>query len=308
MTALLAEIEHRLAQKERVAVPEWTRWLIEDSPSLPDLVMGNRCALEPPQHWRRWMPEEDFPYQPSELARGYLGEITRRQLPKRRLEHFLWRQRRDLELLDRRPPQFWTGGVHEGHFSYIDLDAAYWQIYRAATLDLIYDVSTGHASAGRVEWLEVDQPWWAGNKQARNSVVGICRAHRSLRLLNGCVHQQQRRGFFLQPHLWAWIQDTLGAIAAEAVDHGALVVQTDGFILPSDRAREWQDHLSHRWNLTSRVQASGLGIVQGPVCWQVGDRSATGRPARNPIQPQFPPPPVREGLARNREWLLERRR
>jgi hypothetical protein len=304
--SLLADLEAELYRKDRVPVPDWLSWVSEDAPRIPSLVMCTRAALEPPKRWRRWMPAEDLPYQATELAGVYLRAISRLQLPKRRPEHFLWRQRRDTDLLLRQPPRYWQGGAVEGELAYIDLDRAYWQIYSPATLDLIYEPDTGRASAGRVEWLESKEPWFRDDKQVRNYVVGKCRRRYSARVVGDAVNRVEGGNHWLQPHLWAWIQDTLGAVAAEAVlDFGACLAASDGVILPLERAEEWREHLASRWHLTSRWQARGWGVVQGPGCWQIGEERARAQPTPHPTAVPFPRRDVREGLRRNREWLLE---
>ncbi len=304
---VFAAVEDRLRHKERVPVPDWMRWRMEDAPRL-ELVHGKRCALEPKVHWRRWMPEEDLPWQPAELAGAWMREIVRLQKPAGK-RHPFWRQRRDLELLQRPMPYYWAGQPKEGELACVDLTAAYWQLYRVATFDLIYDQEHGSAQPGRVEWLGVDDPRIADDKGARNAVVGIARRNSTLRTLSGgCLKLQLGSNFLLQPHLWAWLQDTLAAVAQDAVSlAGAFGVAVDSALLPAEAVDRWRELLLERWGLESHVVAQGVGVAEGPCRWRIEGEQRRGGAAHGVIPLPSLEPGVAERLRENRRWLARDR-
>ncbi|MCK5014672.1 MAG: hypothetical protein KAS66_12730 [Candidatus Omnitrophica bacterium] len=138
-----------------------------------------------------------------------------------------------IKLLDQRSPLFYDG-PQIGKLIYIDLEAAYSQIYRNLWLDTPYPRGLG----GQYPLATIAhrlKDW----KIARNSVIGIARsttlvAYRGTRRIT--VKTKNR---FLAPGLWATVQSLLHWIACQAIECGAVYVNTDGYIFYLDPPEFW---------------------------------------------------------------------
>jgi hypothetical protein len=174
----------------------------------------------------------------------------------------------DQSLLERVPPLYFAG-PSSGAYACVDLTAAYWSLYRVASLDLRYDgVSTPRN--GAIRFLGSDE--LAPHKLLRNAIVGTIRAETRTESQYGKVSLIPTGPKWRRPGLWGWIMDTLEAIAWEArMFFGAVHVQVDGYIVPAERAEELIGWLRDEWGLDATVRASGEGMISGLGHWSIGD-------------------------------------
>lgn len=160
-----------------------------------------------------------------------------------------------ITLFDWRSPMHFTG-PNVGRFIYIDLDAAYSQIYEKLWLDVAFPTGL----YGRYPLANVAsrlKDW----KVARNSLVGLVRSRQ------GVAYRGQKRitlkmkNRFLSPGLWASVQATLHWIAVKAVSLGCLYINTDGYVFREDLTEFWEEFViwlsmnQIRWSI--RTQGEG---------------------------------------------------
>ncbi len=156
---------------------------------------------------------------PAEAVRTELA----REWPQ--LERVGWSSKQ-VTLFDARSPLHYTGPA-VGQMIYVDLDAAYSQIYSRLWLDTTYP----RAYYGRY-------PLWAvGNrlkiwKAARNSLVGMCRSRDCVAYKGTRRITIKTKNRYLSPGLWATVQGFLNWIASMAINAGAIYVNVDGYIFP----------------------------------------------------------------------------
>jgi hypothetical protein len=144
------------------------------------------------------------------------------------------------------------------HATLIDLSAAYWQIMSVIGWDVDYYPGR-YLSPGRAPH---DFPLY-GDKVTRNCLVTagldnpvtVWTGHKFIEEKLGNRHKNMG--------LWAAIHDILHAVALDALKCGAVYVNTDGYIVPSDRAELLMEVLRLRWGLTARYKAWGPAIVTG---------------------------------------------
>lgn len=131
-------------------------------------------------------------------------------------------------LLDKRPPMLFTG-KYQGDGVYIDLKAAYWQLYRRLWLNVLHPCGIPMNPLGLMEIAERLKD----NKQARNAIVGITRSRSAVGFRGKETIRLKTKNPFLSPPLWATIMDILQAIAWMAKESGAVYICTDGYLFPS---------------------------------------------------------------------------
>lgn len=210
---------------------------------------------------REWpdLNGELVPMCPGEAARV---EMSREWPDHKRVGWF----KGQIRLLDWRPPLY-CNPVGPGKFVQIDLTAAYWQIYRFLWLDTPFPGGYGNKPlfdvANRLE------NW----KQARNSLVGVCRGRGAVAYKGQKRIDLKTQNIWLSPGLWATMQAILNEVATVAVRSGAVYVNTDGYIFPI-HSSGWD--LFERWleanNFNWRVTTQGLGEIAGWCVYKVGDK------------------------------------
>lgn len=163
-------------------------------------------------------------------------------------------------LLNARSPLHYTG-QYSAPLIYVDLVAAYNQIYEKLWLDTTFP----RAYYGRY-------PLWAvANrlkiwKSARNSLVGVCRSRDAVAYRGMKRVTIKMKNKYLSPGLWGTVQGILHWIASEAVNHGAIYVNVDGYIFHegdgelADRFLLFLSDLGIRWS----IRAQGQGEI---VSW-----------------------------------------
>lgn len=210
-------------------------------------------------HCRRWPDSE------GELVMMTSGEAARTELRRAfpELTRVGW-ARGHIKLFDWRPPIHFEGPA-SGNLTYIDLKAAYCQIYRQLWLDVPFPKGYGRLSLRPVaDSLE-------GWKQARNAVIGVCRSRVTYGIRGSNRSTLRIKNPFLSPGLWATVQAILHEIAAVAYDFRCCYLNTDGFIFKdvygADGFKEYLDHYGLEYS-----EIAGYGDIRGWNSYQVGSR------------------------------------
>src|SRR3990172_6933099 len=190
----------------------------------------------------------------TELSRAFPG-----------LKRVGWR-RDHVELFDWRSPMYFDV-PYQGSGVYIDLKAAYCQIYRNLWLDTPFPRGVGTLSLAPVA--DRLQDW----KAARNAVMGVIKN----RTITGCRSGKRQEisvtNHFLSPGLWATVQAILHAVAATALEHGAIYINTDGYMFPDyEKALGFLDFLNVL-NLKHEISNSGVIDFRGWNNYKIGRTS-----------------------------------
>lgn len=201
-------------------------------------------------------------------GRGYLmtpGEIARTELQREFGKPKIWLDRNYQEKLDFPVPQYWDGEPYEGKLWYVDLNSAYHQLYQYLTLDCLWPRAAG------VLRLKPVADRVAGNKLARNAIVGVSRA----RLIFMMTPEGSKRLYFnnpyLSPPLWRTIQSILHEIAETAIRTGARYVATDGYLF--DNPIDFTDFTEYLNDHTLSYKTSeGKGYIRGFADYKVGKK------------------------------------
>jgi hypothetical protein len=154
------------------------------------------------------------------------------------------------------PPEDTFEGV------YVDITAAFWNIYRHLSLDVFYDGEHLGNGAARFSHLPAE---YAGEKKARNALIGITRARTQVYYHYGVAKQCPSHNPLLAPQLWGFIAHCLHEIAGLAVACGAVYVNTDGYIFPSGSHSQMEAfrEIVGAYSLNTSIKASGQCAVYG---------------------------------------------
>ena len=180
-------------------------------------------------------------------------------------------------------PIYTEPGIYDHDMAYLDIRKAYWSLYCCATMAMTYLPDPDRP----VLSMRSDLTWeGAGDmaevRVARNMVIGIARAQkRRIVTPDGGIElvDATRTNTLLSPGLWGYIADVLHSIACDALAHGAVYVNTDGYILPRDRADALADLIAERWCLATEIKAAGMTEVCAPGSWRCGDDASLTWPA-----------------------------
>lgn len=224
-----------------------------------DLVIGADRNAYDRCHYLSLCDHKHEPYPIHQIVFPYLKALTALQgAPEPRIE--------DDHLLERQAPLYFPG-PRSGEFACIDVDAAYWSLYRVASLDLSYDGELTPRQ-GRIRFLGADElrPF----KFPRNAVIGSIRAEVRTEAHYGEIRSVPIGPQWRRPGLWAWIIDTLEAIAWDArMLFGAVHIQVDGYIVPADVAGDLVRWLRSEWGLQASIRAVGPGTITGLGHWSI---------------------------------------
>lgn len=183
------------------------------------------------------------------------GEAARVELMREwpHLKRVGWPSRL-VRLLDWRSPMFFSG-EHAGPMIYIDLDAAYSQIYSNLWLDTAYP----RGYYGRYPLAEVADRLkiW---KAARNSLIGICRSRTGTAYRGNHRITLKMKNRFLAPGLWATVQHLLHMIMSKAIECDAIYGNVDGYVFKTNQwwgveeFTGWLADLGFHWSIRSQGQ------------------------------------------------------
>ena len=255
------EAAHHRALKQRRRFIDWDEFMTAGGNYLRHyLLMGSDRNAFDACHRVSLCDHRHRPYPDTALIRPYMNELSRAQGgPQKRVPHD--------ELQSRRTPAYF-GGLVSGELATVDLDAAYWQIYTACTLDLSYD-GIGTPINGNLRFLGADE--LRPLKHLRNAIVGAISAEHRTELDHGKALRVPVPVTIRRPDLWGFICDLLEAVAVDVrALFGAVHVMTDGYILPhGDLAEDCVDYLRTEWGLSASIRDRGEGIVAGLGNWQI---------------------------------------
>ena len=191
----------------------------------------------------------------TELSRAFPG-----------LKRVGW-HRDHIRLFDWRSPMYFDE-PYQGSGVYVDLKAAYWQVYKNLWLDTPFPRGVGTLSLAPVA--DALKDW----KAARNAVLGISRSRTITGVRSGKRQEVSVTNHFLSPGLWATVQAVLHAIATKALEIGAIYINTDGFLFPDyTESLSFLDVLNE-YGLTHEIRDSGTIDLKGWNNYRVG-RTAT---------------------------------
>lgn len=269
------------------------------------LIVGAKTMTDTVRQ-EKLLDDSVWPVVPAEVARLYLRRITEQQPVAGHMRGGRIQWSRDtLKLLNICPPTMFDQRTEGADLAYVDISAAYFQLYSTATLDLSFRPGQT-LGVGRCRFLDADL--LGRNKAVRNTLVG-CTRTTSLRMLErGQMKQVPAHNRFLAPELWGYLQFTLHAVAAEVLERfDVQYLNTDGFIVPGDQADALVSFLADEWCLTADVRKRGRGRVEGPKSYAVADQGVGVRQPRAQAQRNLlaiPPEEIAQ-LKRWRLWLAE---
>jgi hypothetical protein len=254
----------------------------EKAPSHDRLYVGVRSATT--QDRLRIMPEDDSPWQGGEAAKAWLRALLREYTPPRSHGRPFWRQQQDIAWLSVASPQM-VSEQRPAEEWWVDLEKAYFSLYQPFSLDLLYRREQGLVTRGRIPF--EDALLVKPHSDVGRAVIGHVRRQAATVMVKGRMSRETGRNFWLQPHLWAVVQDTLHAVALDMERLGAAAIATDGYCFPSrEQAGSAIQLLEDRWSLRARLKDGH---------WPIG------KPRRY-IEPLEPPQVF--GLIRSRQLAL----
>jgi hypothetical protein len=211
-------------------------------------------------HCRRWTDLE------GEIVMMTSGEAARVELRRAfpGLTRVGW-ARGHVSLFDHRPPIHFEKPT-SGQMTYIDLTAAYCQIYRQLWLDTPFPRGYGRLSLRPIA--DALEAW----KQARNAVIGVTRSRVTYGIRGSNRSKLRIKNPFLSPGLWATVQSILHEIAQVAVyDCHCTYLNTDGYIFTDLHGLDvFKEFLGEAGLNYSEI--AGYGDIKGWNSYQVGSR------------------------------------
>lgn len=303
---LIDTLTQRAAEHPRLIVPDVRVWRqTREARGYKRVTVGNGgCTIldrNPPVKVRQ-SPEVAERDLGSEWLNWLLREHGVKRLPYRRDQ---------LAHLQTAQPLYAAPGQYRD-MAYVDLSHAYHELYSVAAMCGTYipDPDCPVLSLRKDLTFE-GAAEMAPLRTARNMVIGIMRStKRTFLQPDGRLVPVDATGqnVLLSPGLWGYMGDTLHAVACDALSFGAVYVNTDGYIVPADRAVALMEHLASRWALGSEVKHVGDADICAPGSWQVGTAQSLTWPApRHPMdQIRRIDPRLTTFLARRRGFLVSR--
>ena len=254
-------------------------------------ISGNHTITVPSVNTKFVIHEVTTKYEHSVYGQGYFapGEIAYDVLNVNfpELSKVGWRGKGTFKLLEWTWPRYLARPFVAQESVYIDLKAAYWQIYRWLSLDTHWPRGIGNLNLWHVaEKLEK-------YKKARNSVIGICASKSVLAYKGKRPIKIPTNAKFLSPGLWATVQAILHEIAISAVKCGALYIATDCYIFPPGSNVVAFEMFLRRYGLNYRIEVQEVH-VKGWTAYRRGTKQThlykywnAGNPVRNVYQPHY---------------------
>lgn len=261
----------------------------------------------------KYIDESVWPVTPTETARPYIRMIWEQQCARPKTARSSWMgykrvpwSRETFPMLWLNPPMFFERPSH-GDLTYVDIKAAYFQLYSPASLDLRFNPQRRMFGQGLISFLRTDE--LAALKETRNTIIGVVRARERTQWSHGKVTKVPTYNRFLAPELWGYLMHTLHAIAHDVIERfDVRYMNTDGFIVPTAEAGLLREFLAEEWGLESTVKGQGEGSVWAMGAYKLGglgsrSRAQRGEPMRNllPRDRRFA-----ADLKRWRWWLVRR--
>ena len=230
---LKAQLQERVRELHpRELISDDARFRSETLPQISCAYEGRWYLTEASGSRRRFMRADAYPEHPIELVSPYISWLSREAGVKLRAP-----ARRSLDLLDIPAPMHFAG-ERRGRYAYVDVRSAYYAIYRRTSYDCrvwISDDEVVHVGRGGM-LLSHGSEIFASDRLCRNSIVGIARTRRVVTVRHGERVVEEHATRMTSPGLWAYIAAELHTLARIALDHGAVYVNTDGYIVPERQA------------------------------------------------------------------------
>jgi len=189
--------------------------------------------------------------------------------------------------LDVLPPRYFVGAKQVGDWAYVDIDQAYPSIYSRLTLDVVWRPDPERPRLGVGCMAFQTHPDLMAAARMQRAVGGMLRSTQMVQMVHGRIKTVSTVGWskYLAPDLWGVIQWTLHSIARMAIDEfGAVMWDTDGGVVPLDRADALRQAISDRWSLATHLEHSGHGTIWGVKHWDIGE-DATKQGGRRRVLP-----------------------
>lgn len=247
-----------LSEVERELVADWPQFMLQVAPTYDQLMVGARCAIPLDQRHHRIMPQDDLPWQSGEGAKAWMRALLQEHRSPRWQGKPFRRQQQDRAWLTSLAP-LWLPREWPAERWWIDLDTAYLQIFQPFSLDCVYRRSSGEVGIGWTPFEDADLT--KTNKRVGAALVGHCRRTRSWIMQRGQISSAPQSNFWLQPHLYAMVHDTLHAVALDMIADGAAAVKTDAYCFPTlEQAEHGMVRLLADWRLTSKLTDQSGGV------------------------------------------------
>lgn len=155
------------------------------------------------------------------------------------------------------------------HGYYIDIASAYWSILMLWGWDVDYWPSKWLYQRGPVP---IDFPY-QHNKVSRNCLVSLAQTSRLKLWSPGKGHHEIAiPNSRINWQIMCLIKDVLNGVASEAVNAGAVYVNTDGYIAPNKKVAKKIKQIILDWGLEYRVKYEGMGWVKNGQSYCVGSK------------------------------------
>ncbi len=273
--------------------------------NLATQLASQKVAREAARGWKRvWVSREELAQIQPLVRSGYLGTnhlVDMRRRTRYVVEGTPWVgdpeiarcyldlighvRRKKMERPLVASPLFFRG-PREGRWHYVDLTAAYWQLYHQAPVDLRIariGASKWAIGSGTVQMPRCGE--WKAEKGPRNALWGMLVASSVTRIVDGKVLRTPFSSPYQNLHLATWIQLQLHAVAADIYElfPDAVSWYTDGALVPYDQSDDLISYLGRRWGLEATVKEIGEGMVRGPgnYEWRPSRRPQVSRPSYN---------------------------
>lgn len=276
------------------------------------LVLGTRTISDMIGR-SKYIDSSVWPVTPTETARPYIRMIWQEQCARPKGPRSSWMgykrvpwSRATFPMLWLNPPMFFER-PSTGDLTYVDIRAAYFQLYSPATLDLRFDPTRRVFGQGMIEFLRTDE--LATLKETRNTIIGILRARERTQCSHGHVSKVPTYNRFLAPELWGYLMHTLHALAHEVLARfDVRYMNTDGFIVPTSEAPLLREFLAEEWGLETTIKGQGEGSVWALGAYTLGDLGSRSRAQRGEPMCNLLPRDRRlaADLKRWRWWLVRR--
>lgn len=147
--------------------------------------------------------------------------------------------------------------------AYVDLKSAYWSILKLTGWNVDYNPG---------KWLKpgyrpLDFPL-PNDRVARNSLVTSGLSVPTRRWTGTKFHQFAAPNPFINYCLWAIVQDTLAAVALDALELGARYVHTDGYIVPMKNAEPLIERI-RSYGLEGSIKYHGKATISAVGCYTI---------------------------------------
>lgn len=199
----------------------------------------------------------EVPQTPTEIARDYLDVVFQKRLRATR------EQRLTFDIPRSAPLHYQPAHILRG--CYVDVQSAYFQILNLVGWDCDY-FPQKYLGMGR-PCTDFPAPQ---NKIARNSLVSSGLSYTFPVWTGHKLIEQNAGNKHINLGLWCVIHDILHAIARLAYSYGAFYINTDGYLLSSDRAQAFQEETKERFGIETRVKAEGECAATGVGQYMVG--------------------------------------